>query len=166
MLQPEFLKALLEICRKNGIHTAVETGCFCRKDVLLEIAPLVDLFMCDVKAFDCDLHIRGTGQPNGIILENIRSLDALGAEMILRTPVIPGFNDSEEQIGKIAEFAAGCRRRHALELLPFHGLCEGKYRSLGKNFGGAGLETPDGEKMKTLSLAVEKHGVECIINKF
>ncbi|MBQ1955808.1 MAG: glycyl-radical enzyme activating protein, partial [Clostridia bacterium] len=145
LLQWHFAAEILSECRKSGVHTAIETACFVSRDALDAVIPLTDLFMCDIKAFDPKLHEKGTGQPNGRILENIEYISRSGADMILRTPVIPGFNDNEKEISDIARFISTLPQNHSLELLPFHGLSASKYSSLGKTYGAEGLKTPTTE---------------------
>ena len=166
LLQWQFAAEILSECRKSGVHTAIETACFVSREALDALIPETDLFMCDIKAFDSALHEKGTGQPNEKILSNIEFLSKNCREMVLRTPIIPGFNDTEKEISDIARFVSSLPRVHAMELLPFHGLSSGKYVSLGKDFLAHGLKTPGKEKMEQLAKTARSFGVECRINTF
>ena len=117
MLYPDYISELAERCKSCGISVAVDTaGCvpyesFCR------VLPYTDVFLYDIKAIDPELHRNGTGKSNVLILENLDRLVALGKKIIIRVPVIPGFNDGEELI-RIQEY---CRTRSLeYELLPYH----------------------------------------------
>ena len=102
LLQPEFAAAILEKCRENGIHTAIETAGNVPSETLERLMPLTDLFLYDIKCIDTELHKNLTGVSNDLILSNARLLQNSGAEVIFRMPVVPGFNDSE--IGAVSEF--------------------------------------------------------------
>ena len=166
LLQWRFAAEIMSRCKDAGIHTAIETSCFASREALEALMPLTDLFMCDVKAYDPELHRAGTGQPNGSILSNIEYISRSGKALIIRTPVVPGFNDSEKEISDIARFISGLPREHTFELLPFHGLSAAKYASLGKVYGAEGLNTPSNEKMEQLAKAAEVFGINCRINTF
>ena len=93
--------------------------------------PYADLFLYDVKAVNRELHRQGTGSVNDRILENLRLLDETGAEIWLRAPVIPGFNDTEAEMTEIAALAAKLNHLHSVTLIPYHPLGAAKYRELG-----------------------------------
>jgi pyruvate formate lyase activating enzyme len=120
LLQVEFATALLEACRASGIHTALDTTCFAPWGVLEAVQPYVDLFLCDVKHMDSARHEELTGAPNDTILDNIRRLAAGGADIVLRVPVIPGANDSPENIGSTGAFAASLDGVEQVHLLPYN----------------------------------------------
>ena len=87
---------------------------------------LLDTVFCDLKALDPELHRRATGCGNRTILDNIRRLGegrAAGRQVILRIPVIPGFNDNEQELSRMADFIRALPYSPQVELLPFHGLC-------------------------------------------
>lgn len=130
LLQAEFTCAILRLCRREGIHTAVETNLAWPWDVVAPLVPLVDLFLVDIKTMDDAAHRTWTGASNARTLANLRQLDALDREIEVRTPVIVGFNDRPEQIGAIADFLAALRHVHGYDLLPYHPLGSGKYEAL------------------------------------
>ena len=166
LLQDGFAAEILKLCRNAGVHTAIETACFVPRTALEAVLPHTDLFMCDIKAVDPALHKKGTGQDNGRIFANIEFLSQNSKELILRTPVIPSFNDGEKEISDIARFVSKLPKPHPLELLPFHGLSEGKYTSLGKIYDAKELKSPSAERMEELAEIVRTFGVECRINTF
>jgi len=163
LLQPEALYELLAALKAQGIHTAVESALCVDKSVLEPLLPLIDLFLCDIKCTDSAKHEAVIGQSNERILENLRYLAENGKEMTLRTPVIPGFNDTEEDISAIACFVASLKGDHALELLPFRDLCTVKYAALRKDFGAAGLKTPADKTMQHLADIACKQGITCTV---
>ena len=163
-LQPELLEQLLRQCRQNGIPTAVESAVCVPYEVIEPLLPLIDEMICDIKSMDCAAHETATGRPNTQILRNIRAMAEAGRTLLLRTPVVPGFNDTPQAIGEIAAFIAALPGHHRYELLPFRGLCSGKYAALGRRFAAAGLVTPSEETMRELCEAAAANGADCRIN--
>ena len=131
LAQADFTREILELCRRENIHTAIETNLVWPWGTVEAMVDLVDLFLVDVKLFDDAEHRRWTGVSNQRILENIRQLDARGKPSYIRTPVMAGVNDRPEQIGAIADFLATLGHVRQYDLLPYHPLGGGKYEALG-----------------------------------
>ena len=131
MLQIDFLEEILKKCKENGLHTAVDTAGNVPYEYFERILPYTDLFLYDVKCIDEALHKEGTGVSNKRILENLKKLsDEACTEIIIRIPVIKGYNGSENEMGRIADFI-GKLRIKSVELLPYHKMGEHKYSALG-----------------------------------
>lgn len=128
MLQPDFLEELIARCRAQGISTAVDTAGHLPWETFLRIRP--DLWLYDVKATDPEVHRAYTGVDNELILANLDRLLSSGARVWIRVPVIPGVNDSKEEMERIRDFVHG--RAEKIELLPYHRLGENKYPALGR----------------------------------
>ena len=132
MLQADFLSEILRLCKENGIHAAVDTAGDVPWASFEKVIPYTDLFLYDVKAATESLHREGTGVSNGRILENLRRLSAeTKAEIIVRVPVIGGYNDTAEEMAKIAAVLKPLRIK-SVELLPYHAMGEHKYAAIGK----------------------------------
>ncbi len=131
-MQPRFLRSLLEACRAEGIHTAVDTSGYVSKEDLLSAAPLVDLFLFDLKAIDNVRHRQWTGVSNAVILQNLLALGNIHRNIWIRMPFVPGFNDEPEQVEAIARFVASVPGVRQVNLLPYHGTAAHKWKSLGK----------------------------------
>ena len=131
MLQIDFLKAILEKCKENGVHTAVDTAGNVSWEYFEKILPHTDLFLYDVKCFSEDLHKDGTGVSNRLILENLQKLSENKAEIIIRIPVIPEFNGNLCEMQKIANLLNGLKISK-VELLPYHAMGEHKWFAIGK----------------------------------
>jgi pyruvate formate lyase activating enzyme len=164
LLQRAFSRAILEACQREGIHTALETSAFCEWDELAELLPAADLVMMDIKHLDEAKHIAATGVSNRRILANAQRLAARGVPLILRIPVIPGVNDTAEEISAMANFVASLQNhrqdgvsRYQLELLPFHRLAADKYASLSLDYPARDLLTPTHEQMAQLLAAAQQH---------
>ncbi|MBQ9116006.1 MAG: radical SAM protein, partial [Clostridia bacterium] len=130
--QADFTVELLKACRLEGLHTAIETCGFCQGEVLKQIAEHTDLFLFDWKLTDPDLHKIYTGVSNHRIAENLALLSSLGAEVILRCPLIPGINLTEDHYDGIIEIAERENAVQAIELEPYHPMGIGKAIALGK----------------------------------
>ncbi len=120
LMQPEFLLALLNQCRAEDIHTAIDTTCHARSDLVRRVADVANLFLCDLKHMDSDKHERYTGVPNELILDNIRMLAKDGRRMRIRVPIVPGFNDDADNIERTARFARSLRTVRRIDILPYN----------------------------------------------
>lgn len=131
LLQPEFAIVLAKELHSRKIHVALETSGFAPMEVFLSVAEKMDLILFDYKATGEREHIELTGVSQTKILENLAALDKMGKETILRCPLIPGVNDSDEHLFGIAE----TKKRHAsikaVELLSYHRMGEAKRVQLG-----------------------------------
>ncbi len=118
--QPQFLEAMLTGCRELDIHATVDTSCYAPQETMAKLAPLVDLFLCDIKHMDSVQHMETTGVPNELILDNIRWLAANNHALIIRYPLIPECNDSNENVKALGEFVAGLPGEQRVDILPYH----------------------------------------------
>ena len=146
MLQADALCELLEKCKACGIHTAVDTAGCVAWECFEKVLPYTDLFLYDIKCFDEKLHIEGTGVSNKKILENFKKLCDTAAEIIVRIPVICGFNTSDTEMKAIAEFISSCKKDVKIELLPYHKMGEHKYDACG--IAGGSYKVPSDKDME------------------
>ena len=143
LAQYDFSLELLKKAKENGIHTAIETCGYAEKSKILEIAKYVDLFLFDCKETDPELHKEYTGFDNKIILDNLKALSDAGSKIILRCPIIPGFNDRAEHFKGISEISGKLSGIEHIEVEPFHPLGESKYSALGREV--ADIPVPSGK---------------------
>lgn len=129
LLYPDECVALLSRLKAEGIHTAVDTSGFVPRRSLSAVLPYTDQILYDIKAYDAEVHRRITGQPNDIILDNLRYLDSTNKAIEIRIPYVPTYNDGE--IDAIGAFLSSLTRRHPVRLLPYHRYYESKARALG-----------------------------------
>ena len=128
MLQIDFLCEILRKCKENGIHTAVDTAGNVPWESFERILPYTDLFLYDIKCITDDLHKKGTGVSNKLILQNLIHLVGK-ADIIIRVPVIPGFNEMPSEQDKIKEFLQQYSFGK-VEYLPYHDMGEHKKDAL------------------------------------
>jgi len=150
--QPRFAVQLLEEARRRGIDTAAETCGHVRWEDLERACLCVNQLFFDIKLMDSKRHREATGVGNELILENFRRVcdEFPRVPVIARTPVIPGFNDTVEDIQAIADFVGAMPGRPAYELLAYHRFGEPKYQQLGKPYPLAGLAPPSEERIAML----------------
>lgn len=157
-MQAEFALAVLKACRKHEIHTAVDTCCYGPTETLTRLAQVTDLFLCDIKHMDSLLHEQFTGVGNELILKNISMLSDAGCAMIIRVPVVPGFNDGTEQVEAIAQFAERLKTVGEIDLLPYHSGGIAKAEKLQAADEMINDTRPSDETMSALKQAIENHG--------
>jgi pyruvate formate lyase activating enzyme len=122
LLQLEFLLECLALCQKAGLHTAVDTSGYAPAESVLKLLPVTDLFLFDLKIIDPLEHQAHTGVDNTGILENLRLLDAQGARIWIRVPLVPKMTDSSKNIEAIGAAVSGLQNVERVSLLPYHGL--------------------------------------------
>ena len=145
MLQIDFLEEILKQCKEHNIQTAVDTAGNVPYEHFEKILPYTDLFLYDIKCIDDDLHKELTGVSNKLILENLKNLSGK-ASIIVRVPIIGGFNDKDSEISKIARFLK--KIQCEAEILKYHSMGESKYSALGLEF--TEFYAPSEERMKEI----------------
>ncbi len=163
LCQTEFVKALLSECKKNGITTAVETTACLPWDMIEPVLPLLDTVLMDIKHTDSQKHEEFCGLRNELILQNAKKIAGNGANLIIRVPVIPTFNDTAEEIRNIASFAASLPGVNEIHLLPYHRLGYDKYVGLEREYKMGDVLPPSKEKMEELRKVAESVGLTAII---
>ncbi|MBO5879853.1 MAG: glycyl-radical enzyme activating protein [Clostridia bacterium] len=163
LCQADFAAALLKRCKEEGLHTAVESAASMPFSEIEKILPYLDLYLMDIKHMDSEKHKEYTGVPNERILENAKRIAESGVELIIRTPVIPTFNDTAQEIRAISHFAKNLRGVREHHLLPYHRLGSDKYAGLGRRYSLSEIEPPSRERMEYLLSVAETSGLKCKI---
>ncbi|MBI2859786.1 MAG: glycyl-radical enzyme activating protein [Chloroflexi bacterium] len=164
--QPELVLRLFQLCREAGIHTAIETTGHTSPATLNKVLGLTDYVLYDLKHLDSGVHQQKTGQPNKLILENARIVASSGKPFLFRMPLVPGVNDSAENIRATAEFIKGLRAGEArIELLPYHRLGSVKYKGLGSRYSLEGVPPPDARHVEEVVKLFEALGVACTVSR-
>jgi pyruvate formate lyase activating enzyme len=161
--QPAFLRALLTAAKREGISTAVDTCGFAGHDLLLDLAPLVDLFLYDLKMLDPERHLRVIGVPLAPILANLQALAATGGALWLRIPIVPSFTDTDSELDALARLATTLPGVHRVSLLPYHATGAGKFRRLHKDYELAHIAPPDRERMEQIAGLFRARGFDARI---
>ena len=131
MQQPDFVKELSMRIKERGINLCMETCGYTAPANFRAVAPFIDTFLFDYKATDPDEHKRLTGVSNGLILSNLKLLNSLGRPIVLRCPLIPGINDTDQHLQGIADTKTTYEQITRVELLPYHMMGESKRLQMG-----------------------------------
>ncbi|OFW57067.1 MAG: hypothetical protein A2Y75_02660 [Candidatus Solincola sediminis] len=159
-IQEEFSIALVSLLKEEGIHVAIDTCGGVGWNRLGPVLEAADMILYDLKTMDADAHLRYTGIPLEMVLDNARQAASSGKAMWVRTPAIPGYTDSEDNIRAISAFIReelpGVER---YDILAFNNTCGAKYRRLDKVFSLAGEPLLSEEKMQRLADVALEEGV-------
>lgn len=158
LFQADFVRQVLARCRDKGLHTAVETSGYAPWAIVEQILPYTDLVLYDLKHMDTAKHAEFTGRGNEPILRNLKMISTKMAPVIIRIPVIPGYNDSDENIESIACFVRQLETIREIHLLPYHKLGEPKYAMLGRKYQPAITEVPRSERLESLADHFRRYG--------
>lgn len=148
--QPEFTAAVLECCKKLGIHTAVESCLDVPYEQIEKALPWLDHLYADIKQMDGRLHQLWLGEDNRLILENIKKVGTSGfpLKITIRLPLIPGFNDDDYNLKETVQFCIKHAAIKDIEVLPYHRLGSDTYRHLGLDYQCRDLIPPTEEHLE------------------
>lgn len=163
LMQPEFATELLKACKSAGYNTSIETTSFASLESLNQVLQYVDLVLLDIKVINNKLHKVYTGQSNELIINNIKHIAKTGKEVIIRIPLIPSVNDTDENINKTIKFIKELQSIIEVHILPYHRLGINKYDYLGYDYLLKQKSTPDEEHIKVIKDMFEKEGFICKI---
>jgi pyruvate formate lyase activating enzyme len=168
LLQPAFVSALLERCRAAGVHTCVETSGCASESAVRRVLPYVDCWLYDLKLYDADRHFEYTGRTNETILANAAIVAESGADVLFRMPIIPGITDESSNIEQTARLlqrvASSINTTCRVELMPYHRLAEGKYRSLDRPSPLDGVAPLAVDDLAGAEKVFAAHGLQCTIS--
>ncbi len=165
LCQPEFATALLRAAQDSGISTAMESMGCAKWETIEQLLPYLDQYLLDIKHMNPRKHQEFTGRSNELMIENAMKIAKSGmTELSIRVPVIPGFNDTEEEIRQIAAYTATLPNVRRMHLLPYHRLGQDKYNGLNREYLMGDVEPPSNEQMeRLLDIAEQTSGIECQI---
>jgi pyruvate formate lyase activating enzyme len=166
LLQLDLVLGLFEKCRRDGIHTCIETSGCVTGSSFNKILPLTDYILFDLKHLNPDKHLLYTGMTNTLILSNARVAAASGIKTLFRMPLIPGINDDMQNIRETAVFICGLGNTPpSIELMPYHRLGKGKYDSLDKLYHLPGVLSSSPEHIESVKKMFEDNGIKCTISR-
>ncbi len=161
LIQAGFLVEALKVFRREGIHTTVDTSGYAQRTVIDKIIPLTDLFLFDIKHLDPEKHKKYTGVSNEIILDNYNYILKKGMNVIIRIPIIPGFNDDNEQLNALRDFVDSQHgtKIQRVDLLPYHKIGSSKYRKFNLEYKMLDVEQPSTGRMRELKAFFAVSGI-------
>lgn len=161
LFQPEFTLALLGALKENGIHTCLDTSCFAPRAILKEALPVTDMFLVDWKHSDSVMHRRLTGQPNELIKENLQFLFSRKARIEIRIPLVPGCNDSDENMEESGKFLRTVKPEK-VKILSYYSLARSKYASLGMTDTMPEADSPSAEMIGHAIGILRRYGLKAV----
>jgi len=163
LMQAPFVIEVLRLLQAQGVHTALDTCGFARWQDLRDAAAHAVLVLYDLKLIDNDRHTLATGVSNRVILENLRALTTIHANIWIRIPVIPGVNDDEANLDATAEFLRPLRGITRVDLLPYHATGEAKSARVGVEYPLHGTPAPSAARLESLAAHVRAAGLTTTI---
>jgi pyruvate formate lyase activating enzyme len=165
LFQPDFSRNILSLCRQSRIHTVIETCGYADWEMFKDVLQYTDLVLFDLKHMNSEKHREYTGVPNTLILNNVRKIyHELKIPIWVRIPVIPGYNDSVQNIHAVADFVATeLGKSVPVHLLAYHRLGESKYERLGKEVKSLSIIPPTDEHMLEVQKIAASYGLETYI---
>jgi len=163
LYQWRFVRDLFEQLKARGIHTVLDTCGYTQWEALEEVLPYTDVVLYDLKHMDTGIHRKLTGKDNSLILANAERT-ARRVETWFRVPLIPGYNDSEQNIKQVAEFALYCQVTR-ISLLVFHEYGRHKYGQIGRQYLMQVEKPRDDEWLKNICKLIEKHNLTVVVNR-
>ncbi|ATW26173.1 glycyl-radical enzyme activating protein [Candidatus Formimonas warabiya] len=157
--QPEFVLELLDRCYQRGIHICLDTCGYAPWSILEKILQKVDLVLFDIKHLDPVKHKEFTGVDNRLILDNASKIRQMGKKIIIRLPLIPGYNDDEKNITAIGRFMK-LWGLDSIDILPYHRLGVNKYHALGEEYMLENLPSLQKDNIKSKVKILESFGLK------
>lgn len=158
-MQPAFTHAILQHCKNLSIHTAMETSGYCEWDTLSLLTPFCNVVFFDLKHLQPEAHRRHTGKSNKQILTNLELLIASHANVIVRLPLVPGYNDGDEHLLQFASYLRSLRSGLTVEVIPYHQWGCSKYERLGRSYSLKGVKPVAQVDLTNQRRLLESHGV-------
>jgi len=167
LVQWQFALKLLQEAKKKGFHTTLDTSGYADWEVLDQVLTHTDLVLYDVKHLDSARHQEATGVPNERILENLQKTVGKAATRIwVRYPIIPRFNDTDEEIEELCRFVLALGPSvEKLSLLPYHKFAETKYNALGSEYPYKGIPLQTEERIADFKKLAESHGLRVDVGR-
>jgi pyruvate formate lyase activating enzyme len=158
LMQAASLSRMLEICAGKGIHTTVDTSGYASARVMREICSKTDLVLFDLKSMDDAKHIEFTGVSNKKILSNLQISLQSKTKTIVRIPLVPGFNDREDEIRAMLDFLKGFEALEQVDILPYHRYANNKYKRIQVQNRMESFETPSDRQVEDVRRTFESAG--------
>jgi len=164
MSQYHFVAELFKRCKAENIHTTLDTCGEFSKEALKEVLPYTDLVLFDIKHMDSQKHKELTGVGNELIRENLLNTLKYPVTVYIRIPVIPGYNDSDDNLKATAEFIKRTDPSLHIDLLPYHKFGTSKYKMLNYEYELSEIVPPtDAQKEHYLSIFLSQ-GLNCTMH--
>ncbi|NLT13320.1 MAG: glycyl-radical enzyme activating protein [Clostridiales bacterium] len=165
LAQADFVAALFKRCREAGYHTCADTSGFGDPAALLKILEYADLVYFDLKHMDLEAHKQYMGQSNELILNNLELVVKTGVPLVIRAPLIPGYNNSDENLRAMAAKVAEIAKDSVVNLLPYHRYGANKYRMIDMTYQLEDVPELTSDELLHAKEIIESYGLKCEISK-
>jgi len=164
LMHSEFLLPVLKELGKRKIHRVIDTSGFTSRKVMEDIHKHTDIFLYDLKHLDSEIHKKFTSQNNEKILSNLKWLSSEGADIIIRIPLIKGFNADKENISRMAVFISSLEgKSKVINLLTYHNIAKMKYEKLGGKYDVKNLSTPSSQEINECISIFKNYGLNASV---
>lgn len=162
-LQPEFSLNLLKTAKECGINTALDTCGFAPRETYAAVLPYTDTFLFDVKHCSDEGYLHCTGKPGKLIFDNLHYLSDSGAQIEIRIPLVPGYNDDEATLHGIGRLLSEIKTTR-VRLLPYHSYARSKYAALDLHDTLPCADSPDQTKLASATALLRAYKPNIISN--
>ena len=163
-MQPEFALEILKLSKEMGMHTAIETAGHIPWKVYKSFLPYLDMVLFDIKQMDTKKHKEYTGKGNELIHENLINFCKEDIEVIVRLPVIPGYNNENENFIALAKFLKTLEKMPKVEVLPYNPLAGAKHPRIGEKYG-LEIDEKNGNSPEDIVKLLADNGITSKVNK-
>ncbi|MDN5303858.1 MAG: pyruvate formate lyase activating enzyme [Fusobacteriaceae bacterium] len=159
LVQIEFVKALLKECKKEGLHTAIDTSGYIFNDKVKELLEYVDLVLLDIKCMDEKEYLDLTSVKLDNTLKFAKYLSEIGKKIWIRHVLVPGITDRDSYLHKLGEFCKNLKTVDLVEILPFHKMGEYKWKELGMEYKLYKIDSPTTERVENAKNIMKQYGL-------
>jgi pyruvate formate lyase activating enzyme len=162
LIQPDFVRALVEAFHREGFHVALDTNGFYGSKLSEEDWKKIDLILLDIKSFDPAIHQEAVEQPVAPVLATARRLADLKRPAWIRFVLVPGLTDQPHNVVGLADFVATLGNVERVEVLPFHQMGAYKWKELGLDYRLANTQPPTPESISWVQETFRSRGLEVV----
>lgn len=161
LLQPEFINELFQLCKKDGIHTAIDTSGYVLNDKVKEVLNKTDLVLLDIKHIHPDKYKELTSRPLEPTLKFMEYLSDINKPVWLRYVLIPGFTDDETDLHNWAMYVSQFGNVERVDILPFHQMGLHKWEQIGADYKLKDIKTPSQQEVKKVDEIFRSYNLKC-----
>lgn len=159
LIQPEFVMELFQLCKKEGIHTTVDTSGYMFTDKVKEVLKWTDLVLLDIKHINPNKYKKLTSVSLEHTLQFAQYLSDINKTVWVRYVLVPGYSDDEEDLHEWAKFVSQFKNIVRVDILPFHQMGAYKWKEVGKEYKLAEVKTPSREEVKKVEKIFKSYGL-------
>jgi pyruvate formate lyase activating enzyme len=160
LMQPEFVKEVLTLCKQNGLHTAIDTSGGVELILSRQAIDAADMLLLDIKDVDSDDCEVLTGRPNKMAFDTLDYCEKTKKPVWIRHVLVPGYTLKQEKLERLAKFLSGYQCIEKVELLPFHKMGEFKWKEMNKKYELSDTPIPTEEQVKMAREIFIKQGLK------